>query len=362
VYAAIQAQTQLQTTVPKLWQFGTANWGGARADFELSTYTAGQSLAQWLGQTPPSEPKAMHLAGQLATLLRKLNDMGLMAISLDPALVAVDQSSELTLVHAGCLSLAQHAGDAPTYHPAFARTDLLAKPYAAPELSDSLLLSDRAALFSAAQLVAAAVWGQPVSYAELRCGNVPFAAIQSPDLSALLMGCLWPSLEHRWSFADWQSALEQNAQSNPASTGALPPWASLMPGAASNSFVFNGKTYWRVEDLLAAAVEPASWDEACARMDAMLAWAMTDTPWQGQAQVIRSAMAQGRSVDWALIRFNRLARPTAPITWRGLDLSDRFADESLAALAQAAIDRDPDSRALLQRLVQADLRSALAIH
>jgi len=160
-----------------------------------------------------------------------------------------------------------------------------------------------------------------------------------------------PARRPRWALAALAAA---------ATTDSLPttaPWASLAPGASSRALVFAGESHWRLEGLLAAATMPGHWAEATSRLEEILEWAST-TAWAGQAQLLRSALSDGRSRDWVLIALERSVRPDAPPTWRALALSNDDAADSLIALAQRALAGSANDRTAVRALFEADLRGA----
>ena len=336
----------------RIWAHGTVDLGGARADYELVSGPEGtQALERWLADSTPAEQRAWHLLPRLVDLLRALAAAGVQPLVLEPFHLALTPPGTLCLGTAAALT---EDAAAPAYRPELERSPLLPPGWAAPELAQQNLASANAAVFSVGQLLAAALWGQPCSPADLQQGAVPFQAIGDGRLARVLMGCLWPRPLERWS-------LEQLAQTAAADTPeampATPPWEALAPGAAATAFHFAGAAYWRLESLLADAVTPARWAEATARLGAILEWA-EGTAWVGQVTRLRAALAQGRSPDWALVALRHAVSPEAPLTWRGLDLGDAEAARSLAGLAQRALRQGEGEAATLQALFAADLRGA----
>jgi hypothetical protein len=216
-------------------------------------------------------------------------------------------------------------------------------------------LSANAVVFSLGQLLAQAVWDQPLSLAEIQTGAVPFHSINDSRLARVLMGCLWPRSSERWTV---EEVLQATACDQSAAMPATPPWESLAAGAAGTAFAFSGASYWRLEDLLAAANKPVHWDEAIERIAAILDWA-EDTTWAGQVALMRKALNEKRSADWILVAITRAVLPETPPTWRGLVLSDTEAANSLVGLAQRALCEEgaADARRM-QEFFQADLRGA----
>jgi len=336
----------------RVWAHGTVDLGGARADYELvSGPPDGQALERWLADSTPAEPRAWHLLPMLVELLRQLAAAGVQPLVLEPFHLVLTDAGTLALGTAAMLS---EAAAASVYRPELERSPLLPPGWAAPELAQQNLASANAVVFSVGQLLAMALWGQPCSPADLQHGAVAFQAIGDGRLARVLMGCLWPRPLERWTLEQLvQAATARGAEAMPNS----PPWDALAPGAAATAFAFGGAAYWRLETLLADAEAPDRWAEATARLAELLDWA-EGTAWVGQVKLLRAALAQGRSPDWVLVALTRAVRPEAPLTWRGLDLGDAAAANSLAGLAQRALRHGDAEAATLQALFAADLRGA----
>lgn len=342
--------------VARLWGHGTVDFGGARADYDLTSLPrSGVSLDEWLLASPPSEQRALALLPALVRLLRDLSAAGLRPIVFEPAQLLRTDDGELCLACVGAMAVLD-TSVVVSYHPEFARSSLLHHDWAAPELVLQTVLSANAAVFSLGQVLAQATWGQPLSHAELLAGAVPFRAMDDSRLARALMGCLWPRHSGRWGLDELETLVDGSSTDELPSVAA---WASLVPGAASTAFGFAGRSFWRMEDLLAVATQPQHWSEAIGRVQAVLEWAEA-TPWVGQARLMREALAAGRSPDWVLVRLARGVRPDAPMTWRDLALSDDDADASLAGLAQRVLRGHADDAEVIENLFAADLRGAFA--
>jgi hypothetical protein len=336
----------------RVWAHGTADLGGARSDYELvSVAKAGRRLSHWFVDTAPSEQRAWHLFAMLVEMLRQLSAVDIRPLTLEPSQLILSDGGELWLATAAVLADTTAANE---YRPELDRSALLPPGWTAPELGQQNLISANAAVFSLGQLLAMALWGQPCSPSDLQHGAVPFKSIRDARLARVLMGCLWPRPLDRWTL---EHLVQSVAAAGPDAMPATPPWDSLAPGACSTAFSFAGSSYWRLETLLADAVEPANWSEASARLQSILDWA-EETAWIGQAKLLRSALAQGRSADWALVALTRAVRPDLPLTWRGLDLSDAEAARSLAGLAQRALRGEAGNAETMRALFEADLRGA----
>jgi len=333
---------------------GTADFGGARADFELvSRPPSGVRLDRWLIEGAPSEDRAWHLFPRLVELLRKLIASEIRPLVLEPTNLVHTEKASLCLTTAAALT---DNGSTEAFHPAFANSSLLPKGWSAPELTDNNLRSINSAVFSLGQILAQATWGQACSLSDLHLGNVPFHSLKHARLARVLMGCLWRSPSSRWTLMDLLRALScEHAEAMPE----VAPWASLVPGASSNAFAFAGSSYWRLEDLMTAATQPHHWGEAISRIEALLEWAES-TAWVGRAKLMKEALADGRSADWVLIALSRTVNPDAPLTWRNFDLSDSEAERSLKALAQRALSGTEHDVATLQEFFDADLRGSFA--
>lgn len=341
-----------------LHAFGTIDRGHrVRASYELLTLPGQwQQLSAWLADSPPSEERALSLLPGLIALLADWSESGVFPISLDPSVLQRNAEGRLRLVRFGAMWSA--TADGTVYRPEFARSGLLPAPWAAPELKGRLVMAPQSVVFSMAQLLAAALFGQPPSLHDVQSGLIPFPSIQNQSLARILMGGLWPRVDSRWSLVQMLAGLEAiEIQQMPAA----PAWSRLMPGAAETAFDLGGESFYRLEDLVTQANQPKHWDEAVQRMDELLLWA-SGTAWKGVAAGLRTELTTGtRSADWVLVRLTRQVRPDLPLTWRTLDFSDTHAQASLAALAQQALTSSPPDFSLLQQLMRADLRGAFTV-
>lgn len=331
-----------------------------RASYELITVPGEwQSLTGWLSDSPPSEERALSLLHGVAALLEDSFQSGLFPISLDPSVLQRNADGQLRLVRFGALWNTSPTVTTAVYRPEFAHAgSLLPSPWAAPELKGRLVVTPQSLAFSLAQLLAAALLGQPPSQHEVQAGLVPFSSIKNPELARILMGGLWPHADGRWTLIEMRQAL---VASTVAEMPPAPAWSRLMPGAAKSAFDLAGESYYRLEDILAQANQPRHWDEAVQRMDALLLWA-SGTAWKGLAECLRTELITGtRTADWVLVRLTCQVCPTLPLTWRGLDLSDTHAQASLAGLAQQALTSNTPDFTLLRQLYKADLRGALTV-
>ncbi|WP_345793323.1 hypothetical protein AAG895_17890 [Thauera sp. JM12B12] len=353
VYRRLEVMTAREA--PRVWAHGTLDLGGARADYDLiSPSLSGPLLNKWFAMTDPSEQRALSLLPSLATWLASLNREGLQPISFDPAQIVRSDDGHLSLVAAGALAETSAMESLSPYRPEFARSALLSRIWAAPEVLSQTILSRNAAVFSAGQILAQAAWGQPCTHADLQAGAIPFGSIADPRLGRVLMGCLWPHPEGRWLPSDLEIASRSTSANE---LPGVPPWGSLAPGASKAAFSLGGESFWRLEDLLAASCRPVRWGEATARIGEILDWAES-TAWVGLAKAMKDAQDQGRSPDWVLLSLSQAVRPDAPRTWRELDLSDQEAERSLISLAQRALKGDQAAAQTMTDLFEADLRGA----
>ncbi len=345
--------------LPTLLDFGTANLrGNVRASFELSllpTRQKLQSALDWLGLAPPSEAKALALLPHLVDMLSTLSNSGAYPISFQPAQLLRHQESGQILLDSFAALADLYIG-ATDYRPDLAMNGLISRLWSAPELSEQLVVSPKAAIFSVGQMLAFALWGQPLDLAALRTGNVPLTSISDTRLARVLQGCLWiNSMEGRWDISQLQAAVDAPLDQLPA----VEDWAQLGPRAMGQGYALAGRTFWRVEDLLAYAVQPQHWPHATAHISAMLDWIETST-WASLAIQLRAQLEAGRSADFVLIQLARSVIPSLPLTWRGLDFSDSQVRNSLIHLAQRnlAMDTKTEESELLDALFSADLRGA----
>jgi len=344
-----------------LHAFGTLDRGHkVRSAFELLTLPGEwKSLTSWLADSPASEERSLSLLPGLRDLVNDWHEHGIFPMGLDPSMVQRNAQGQLRVVRFGAQWIASSDSSAAVYRPELAHSGLLPSPWAAPEVKSRLVVAPQSAAFSVGQILAAALFGQPPSLHDVQSGLVPFHTIQDPQLARLLMGCLWPHADGRWTFAQ---LLQAQSASSVEQMPEAPAWSRLMPGAADNAFDLGGESFYRVEDAVVRANQPAHWEEAVQRMDALLLWA-TGTAWKGVAEGLRNELTTGaRTADWVLVRLTRQVRPDLPLTWRGLDFSDTHAQASLANLAQQALTSDTPDFSLLQQLVRADLRGAFKVH
>ena len=343
--------------LPKLLDYGTTHLNGhARASFELTLAPdrASQSMASWLKQAPPSEEKALSLLPHLTAMLTNLAAAGVQSISFSPSQMLRHIDGHIALDNLAALT---ETASSPSddYRPELNRTPFIGRLCSAPELAEQLVVSPKSALFSLGQVLAEALWGHPCAVADLRAGNVPFSTISDARLARILQGCLWvQTIVGRWDLAQLQAAVT-------APLDAMPPvedWAQLGPRAMGKAFALNGKTYWRVEDLLTQAVQPGNWTQAISRLGSLLDWIEGGSPWASAATHLRKQLDSGRSADYVLVQLAHTVVPHLPLTWRGLDFSDEHARDSLVGLAQRnlAPDTTAEDADLLEALFRADLR------
>lgn len=343
-----------------LHAFGTLDRGHkVRSAFELLTLPGEwKTLGAWLADSPAGEERALSLLFGFREMVNDWHEHSIFPMGLDPSMVQRNAKGQLRLVRFGAQWIASADSSAAVYRPELAHSGLLPSPWAAPEVKGRLVVAPQSAAFSVAQILAAALFGQPPSLHDVQSGLVPFHSIQDPLLARLLMGCLWPHADGRWTFSQLFQALSATSIEQMPEA---PAWSRLMPGAAETAFDLGGESCYRLEDAVARANQPAHWEEAVQRMDALLLWA-TGTAWKGVAEGLRNELTTGaRTGDWVLMRLTRQVRPDLPLTWRGLDFSDTHAQASLTNLAQQALTSETPDFSLLQQLVRADLRGAFTV-
>lgn len=336
----------------RLYSFGTVDAAGARLDYEITAASIGQSLQQWLYSTPPSEEKAAFLAKRLVRWLCTCHEAGFTPFAVGPDQLILDNNEEVILDTLRCVTRLTDVS-IPRFVADLANNASLSLPFAAPETIERRLIADASAAFSLGQLVATALWGDPLEHAFIRARSVPFRAIKDSQLARLLMGCLWPNPEQRWSVAE---LVAQEAEPN--SAPAVPPWESLQAGAASASFTLAGQSFWLAEDLIYAA--SSHWTEAIYRLDEIMLW-LESTRHAAAVDLLRQEQRSGRSRDWVFSRLCRQILPDAPLVWRGYSFADADVERSLIALAQQALGDSPEAAtatANLRAFFEADLRGA----
>lgn len=347
--------------LPTLLDHGTVNLKGhARASFELTLLPnkSLQPMQAWINRASPSEEKALSLLPHLVQMLTELAAAGVHPISFSPAQM-LRNADDGRIVLDNLAALAETGCAHTDYRPELDQNALISRLWSAPELAEQLVVSPKGATFCVGQLLTLALWGQPLDAAALRAGNVPFVSISDARLARVLQGCLWvESIQGRWGLDQLQAALTVPLDQMPP----VEDWAQLGPRAMGKAFALAGRTYWRVEDLLAQAVLPQNWIQATARLSAMLDWIESGSPWASVAKHLRNQLEAGRSSDYVLIQMAHAVIPDLPLTWRGLDFSDDHARASLVNLAQRnlATDTSSDESDLLEALFRADLRGAFA--
>jgi hypothetical protein len=364
LYRQLRQQSQQASALPAVLEAGTANLRGhAQASYDLTVLPASggrlQRLDEWMRLAPPSEQKAAALLPALAELLDDLHTAGVAPILMQPSQILRHDSGRLVLGHVAALTATGTEAAVPEYRPEMECNPLVSRLWAAPEIHEQLVVHPaKAAVFSVGALLAAATWGQPLDLAALRSGQVPLHTLQESRLARVLQGCLWAQhIEGRWSREQLSAAVDAAPDALPAADD----WSSLGPQAMGVAFALNGRTYWRVSELLQAAVAPNNWPHATAQLATMLDWIEGST-WSSAVPPLRALLAQGRSADHVLIRLVRQVCPDLPITWRHLSLDDHSARRSLTHLAQRALadDATPAERQQLRELFRADLRGAFS--
>jgi hypothetical protein len=364
LYRQLRQQSQHFQTLPAVLDAGTVNLRGhAQASYDLTVLPAHarslQRLDEWLRLAPPSEQKAAALLPALAELLDDLHTIGVAPILMQPSQILRHDSGRLVLGHVAALTATETEAAVPEYRPELECNPMVSRLWAAPEIHEQLVVHPaKAAVFSVGQLLAAATWGQPLDLAALRSGQVPLHTLQDSRLARVLQGCLWAQhLEGRWSREQLSAAVDAAPDALPAAED----WSSLGPQAMGVAFAFNGRTYWRVSELLHAAVLPNNWPHATSQLITMLDW-VEESTLASAVPALRALLAQGRSADYVLIRLVRQVCPDMPLTWRDLSLDDHSARNSLTHLAQRALagDATPAERQQLRELFRADLRGAFS--
>lgn len=358
VYDMLRSQPCVALT--SLLDHGTVNLKGhAQASYELTNLPAdGQPLPTWLSMAPPSEAKALALLPHLVAMLNTVASYGLQPISFQSAQLHRYPDGHLVLDNCGALARTdQHLTD---YRPELDQNALLSRVWSAPEIGEQLVASPKGAVFSAGQVLAQALWGQPIDTAALRAGLVPFASIEDQRLARVLQGCLWVhTIEGRWDLAQLSAAASAPIDQLPAAED----WSQLGPRAMGNAFGFAGRSFWRVEELLEATVQAQNWSQALSQLNSILDWIEDGSPWASLATELRGDFEGGHSADWVLVRLAHGVQPKLPLTWRSLDFSDGHVRNSLISLAQRNLSTNttPEEAELLDRLFRADLRGAFIL-
>ncbi len=342
--------------LPELIAHGTLDLGGARAAFELNRLPQTlQPLQSWLNSAPPSEAKALNLLPHLVDFLAQLFNSGVYPISFTPNNLLRDDDGRIVLDNCACLAAID--SKPLDYRPELENNALISRIWSAPESGEQLVVSPKSAIFSTGQLLVTALWGQPMDLASIRSGNVPCHTITEPRLARIIQGCLWiDNIESRWSLEQLTTAVANPLDQMPG----VEDWSQLGPRAMRNAMPMAGRTYWRVEELLANAVLPQNWEQAITQLPNVLDWIENGSPWSSTAKQLRNQLHAGKSSDHILIKMAHSVIAGLPCTWRGLDFSNEHARTSLVNLAQRSLAEDatPEEIALVDLLFDADLRGA----
>ncbi len=332
--------TKPNFVLPNVVSFGVMPLGGSTAQYELLerpvTLESSQSLSQYFLSTQPSEQRALYVLDLIKSFLRQCLETQIMPALLDPEhLTLLDEQLHLNL-GGTAVEVDTHA-----YNRVLTHSLLTARVYAPPELSCEGLLTEKAVVYSAGQIVAEALFGKPFHLSEIQTGSINFDVIEREVLRNILKASLWHLLDERWDLQSFLSATLENS-------APIPTWEKLHRNASSSIFFFHGRPYWRLDELLASVrSSPEHWDELVALVDKVFEWASTSR----FASMIQTLMTNkklaGLSNERLLLELILVLFPDR-IFFRNVDLSEEAAATNLQFLAQSYLNADVDERANIE--------------
>mgnify|MGYP000620821408 FL=1 len=165
--------TKPNFVLPNVVSFGVMPLGGSTAQYELLerpvTLESSQSLSQYFLSTQPSEQRALYVLDLIKSFLRQCLETQIMPALLDPEhLTLLDEQLHLNL-GGTAVEVDTHA-----YNRVLTHSLLTARVYAPPELSCEGLLTEKAVVYSAGQIVAEALFGKPFHLSEIQTGSINF--------------------------------------------------------------------------------------------------------------------------------------------------------------------------------------------
>ena len=353
---------------PLVESFGSVlHRGGIKSDYELTKADNSYSPAdEWLNKQKNSEETAIVLAMALGDLLRDCKDAGVVPLSISPADLLVKKDGKggvhLKFAHLGAMTEASgveaHRGDLAS------ASVLLSPPWAAPELVAGRKVAANSAIFSIGQLLCldlfskvGMLYDRVPDHNDICNGKVIFSRIRNEWLANLVMSCLWPQPDGRFSMEQFIEMLEKQNK-DPEKWPKVTPWESLRVNGSAG-FSFSGKLYFRLRDLAQVLLRPDNWDETISILPELLLWVRDNTHYESLA---RELLASDRSDDWKLIRLVYKAFPEFPKTWRSIRVDDDKVEDSLVNLAQKVLRTNKDTNnkdaKLIEQLFSADLSGA----
>lgn len=332
--------TKPNSVLPNVVSFGIMPLGGSTAQYELLerpvTLEPSQSLSQYFLSTQPSEQRALYVLDLIKSFLRQCLETQIMPALLDPEhLTLLDEQLQLNL-GGTAVEVETHA-----YNRVLTHSLLTARVYAPPELSCEGLLTEKAVVYSAGQIVAEALFGKPFHLSEIQTGSINFDVIESEVLRNILKASLWHLLDERWDPQSFLSTTEDNKTS-------IPTWEKLHRNASSSIFFFAGKPYWRLDELIASVrSSPEHWDELVAQVDRVFEWATTSRFASSIQTLLNNNKLSGLNNERLLLQLIMVLFPDR-IFYRNLDMSDKAAETNLQWLAQRYLAADADDTANIE--------------
>lgn len=332
--------TKPNSVLPNVISFGTMPLGGSSAQYELLqspiTSEPSQSLSQYLSSTQPSEQRALYVLDLIKSFLCQCVENQVMPALLDPEhLTLIDEQLILNL-GGTAVELETH-----TYNRVLTHSLLTARVYAPPELSCEGLLTAKAVIYSAGQIVGEALFGKPFHLSEIQTGSIKFDVIESEVLRNILKASLWHLLDERWDLHSFLSATEDN-------TTSIPTWEKLHRNAASSIFFFAGRPYWRLDELIASLrSSPGLWEELVTQLDTVFEWGRTSRFASSIQKLLTDKKLAELNNERLLLELIYILFPDR-IFYRNMDLSDESAATNLKFLAQIYLKSDVDDTANIE--------------
>ena len=332
--------TKPNSVLPNVVSFGVMPLGGSTAQYELLerpvTMEPSLSLSQYFLSTQPSEQRALYVLDLIKSFLRQCLETQIMPALLDPEhLTLLDEQLQLNL-GGTAVEVETHV-----YNRVLTHSLLTARVYAPPELSCEGLLTEKAVVYSAGQIVAEALFGKPFHLSEIQTGSINFDVIESEVLRNILKASLWHPLDERWDLQSFLSTTEDNKTS-------IPTWEKLHRNASSVIFFFAGKPYWRLDELIASVrSSPEHWDELVAQVDRVFEWAATSRFASSIQTLLNNNKLNGLNNERLLLQLIMVLFPDR-IFYRNLDMSDKAAATNLQWLAQRYLTADADDTANIE--------------
>lgn len=337
-----QISAQFPRHVVRMLEYGHSDGIG----YELLEYIEHGSLRDRLAQGPLTEAQTRELLIELSTALAELHTHNFLHRDLKPenVLIRHRQPLQLALTDFGSTALA----DAALYFTTANRT----VQYEAPEATTGVFGPPTDYWSLGMMLVEALTGKHPfaglsgmVILYQLMVRPVPLADIAEPWQS-LCRGLLLRDPRQRWGRAELQRWLAGEASLPLPVEAAQPEAVTFRPHRIYRLAGMECRTARELALLIGNHWEAASQDLARGQITE---WLWNDLGNPALAQAARDLLRdRALNPDERLLRLRIQLAPELPPVWQG----QRLAADDLQQLAQAGLDGDPASQALLQGLFQ----------